>query len=55
MKHAIPIMAAQGGGSIINISSIAAIRSTSGVDLTFATHLSRTRLANVKSKTPLES
>jgi len=28
MKHVIPVMEAQGGGSIVNISSIAAIRAT---------------------------
>jgi NAD(P)-dependent dehydrogenase (short-subunit alcohol dehydrogenase family) len=56
MKHAIPVMEAQGGGSIITISSVAAIRYT-GVD--YATyygtksalsHLTRTTAAQYAGK-----
>ncbi len=36
MKHVIPVMAEQGGGSIVNISSIAAIRHTGVSYVTYA-------------------
>ncbi|HEY0442021.1 MAG TPA: SDR family oxidoreductase [Xanthobacteraceae bacterium] len=51
MKHAIPVMAAQGGGSIIAISSIAAIRYTGVPYATYyatkaaLSHLTRTTAA----------
>lgn len=56
MKHVIPVMEAQGGGSIINISSIAAIRYTGVPYATYyatkaaLSHLSRTTAAQYAPK-----
>ena len=52
MKHVIPLMAAQGGGSIINISSIAAIRYTG---LPYATYYaSKAALSHLTRTTAVE-
>ena len=56
MKHVIPVMLAQGGGSIINISSIAAIRYTGVPYATYyaskaaLSHLTRTTAAQYAGK-----
>ena len=56
MKHVIPIMVVQGGGSIINISSVAAIRYTGVPYATYyaskaaLSHLSRTTAVEYASK-----
>jgi NAD(P)-dependent dehydrogenase (short-subunit alcohol dehydrogenase family) len=56
MKHAIPVMEAQGGGSIINISSIASIRYTGVPYATYYTskaalnHLTRTTAVQYAGK-----
>ena len=56
MKHVIPIMVVQGGGSIINISSVAAIRYTGVPYSTYyaskaaLSHLSRTTAVEYASK-----
>ncbi len=56
MKHVIPVMEAQGGGSIINISSIAAIRYTGVPYATYyaskaaLSHLTRTTAAQYAPK-----
>jgi NAD(P)-dependent dehydrogenase (short-subunit alcohol dehydrogenase family) len=56
MKHAIPVMEAQGGGSIITISSIAAIRYTGVPYATYyatkagLSHLTRTTAAQYAAK-----
>ncbi len=56
MKHVIPVMEAQGGGSIVNISSIAAIRYTGVPYATYyaskaaLSHLTRTTAAQYAPK-----
>jgi NAD(P)-dependent dehydrogenase (short-subunit alcohol dehydrogenase family) len=56
MKHAIPLMEAQGGGSIITISSVAAIRYTGVAYATYyatkaaLSHLTRTTAAQYAAK-----